>query len=440
MGHYYPHQETAAKDMAASRFKLLFDKPGLGKTITSVLAADTLGAQNILVSSPANIRNAWYLAFEHWQINPRPLHMHTGNPKDVSAPGVHFISHAPLSNNELAARLSSRKWDVVLIDEIHEFRSFTAARTINLLFDPLRSLKANCHALWGLTGTPIVSSALDLYPWYYAMQLGPLTELEFRERYTFIRTDYFGNIKSRGIKLLPELVDIFGPWVIRRTLDSVGVKLPPLHMPLVKLDVAQETVDDIVFSLRGITPEQVQQFVDDDNAESNAPIATVRRALGQAKVHASLDRMIQVYEGMGKRCPVVGFFYHRDVCAHISDRLTKEGYLFGVIDGRTSAAQSKKAQAKFQAGELDFLLVQEQAGGVGLTLTKSHYAAILEQPWTALALEQEAARLHRISQTQPVVVELHRAADIWIEDALSKAIARRATDSEKILQPFTRGY
>jgi SNF2 family DNA or RNA helicase len=435
----FDHQETAAPELASSRFKMLWDVPGLGKTITTVRGADLLRAMRILVICPANLRVHWLNSFQEWQTVDRKLILHKGNTIDVSAddPAVHSVSSTALSYEAPAKALLSKYWDLVIVDEADAFRSFTATRTVNLLFDQVKSLKARTYALWALTGTPIVASAADLYPFYYAMGLGPLSELQFRDYFTNTRIDYYGNIKSYGIKNKTELLDIFRPWVIRRTLESVGIELPPLHVSDLPVQVSPSELETLKLLSDTLTPAQIDSLIESE--ETNTSVTTLRRALGNVKAALSVERMAQCYHHFDRR-PTVGFFYHKEVGQAVKNGLEARNYKTAVIEGGISRAQLKEAQDAFREKRIQHLLVQEQAGGVGLTLTTGSYGLIVESPWTATAKAQEMARLHRITQVNPVVIELAKASGIWVEDIISASVARKASDAANILQPLTRNY
>ncbi len=78
-----------------------------------------------------------------------------------------------------------------------------------------------------------------------------------------------------------------------------------------------------------------------------------------------------------------------------------------------------------QTGELDALIGQNQAIGLGLTLTRGRYGIQVEPEWSHFANVQLEDRLHRIGQTLPVqwdYLVIDRSIDaVMVKAALWKA-------------------
>ena len=110
--------------------------------------------------------------------------------------------------------------------------------------------------------------------------------------------------------------------------------------------------------------------------------------------------------------------------------LAAGGRVCSWLDGTVTRAQLVAAVDWFQAGRIDVLLVQTQAGGTGLTLTRSHRAVVAELPWTATALFQAVKRVHRISQTVACRADVLQAPGCWLDEAMATVVEgkRRAAD------------
>jgi SWI/SNF-related matrix-associated actin-dependent regulator of chromatin subfamily A-like protein 1 len=64
----FPYQTVGASFLATKDQALLADEPGLGKSAQAIAACDSIGAQNILVICPANLRINW--SREFWRFSP----------------------------------------------------------------------------------------------------------------------------------------------------------------------------------------------------------------------------------------------------------------------------------------------------------------------------------------------------------------------------------
>ena len=137
-------------------------------------------------------------------------------------------------------------------------------------------------------------------------------------------------------------------------------------------------------------------------------------------------------EGRG---PIVAFYHHTDVREALYDALTPD-YRVAWISGGISGAQLTAAERWFQDGRIDVLLVQTQAGGMGLTLTRANWVVVTELPWTAAALWQAIKRCHRMTQTRDVVAEI-LSADCWLEKIMLNVVAAKKSMSHEILDPLS---
>jgi SNF2 family DNA or RNA helicase len=201
------------------------------------------------------------------------------------------------------------------------------------------------------------------------------------------------------------------------------------------LTVPPADIARVMSDLDGWTPDRLRQVLEDNDELRDGAISRVRKALGIAKAEAicvHTEMLLSMGEG-----PLVVFFQHTDVRKYIHERLSSRGWKVSWIDGGVNAKQLKAAKEWFQAGYLDVLLVQTQAGGQGLTLTRSHRTAMAEMPWTATAVEQAVKRIHRIGQTRPCVAELLSAPGCWLDEVLSSVVTRKRAASDSLLSLLT---
>jgi SNF2 family DNA or RNA helicase len=116
-----------------------------------------------------------------------------------------------------------------------------------------------------------------------------------------------------------------------------------------------------------------------------------------------VDELMQVMEESGGE-PILCFAPHTQLVNLAGQRAEKHGYRVAYITGEVNAKNKDAARHAFQAGELDLLCANVTAGGVGLTLTRSHTAVFLETPPAFWQRDQAEDRLHRAGQTEPVSI------------------------------------
>lgn len=441
----YKHQDIGAAFLAERRFALLADEPGLGKTRECVMAADLARIDRILVVCPGVVRRHWESEFLQWQTIDRPVSVEEGFlDASPSRYGVTVVSHATLSDaaqrKTKTARVGSitrlfegAPYDLIVVDESAEFRHYQAARTRTLLGpDGLASRSART---WLLSGTPVVNSAADLYPLAYGSRLTDLSWLDFCTHYCDMRNDPFKGLKPAGIRNAAELAAGLRPHVLRRTIESLGIPMPPLDVARAQIDTNQAEVTRIMSDLSGWTPDQLTTALDNGDELRDAAMSRVRRALGGAKAVAAAEHVVAILRsGEG---PVVAFFHHTDTRIAMHAALAHMGFVCSWIDGDVSSAQLRAAREWFQGGRIDVLLVQTQCGGQGLTLTRAHRSVVVELPWTAAALFQAVKRIHRIGQTLACRVELLVSPRCWLDEVLASVVARKERASDELMRLLT---
>jgi SWI/SNF-related matrix-associated actin-dependent regulator 1 of chromatin subfamily A len=432
-----PHQKTAVEFLTLRGFACLWDEPGLGKTPSAVVAAASIQPRRVLVTCPAAVRQHWAREFTRWA-GHLPVQVETGYPACIGD-GVTIVSHACFANSQAYGVIRrGGPYDLLIVDEADAMRSYTAARTRNLFPPPPDSIWAFTRRLWCLTGTPVVNSASDLYP-LFAVPLGMYDRLswfDFCSQFSTMQPDSSQGVKSVGLKNAYVLAQWLRPHVLRRTGVSIGLDLPPLTIDTVFLRLPAGEMARAMAGLENWTPDRLAKALEMQDEVRDADISRARHALGLAKIQAVVaDLTDMLSDGHG---PLVCFFQHTSVRDGIRQLMAKNPHIrVGVIDGKTTRKNIGAAEAALQAKQLHLLLVQTQAGGVGLTLTASHEVQVIELPWTSTALYQAIARVHRMTQINPCRAKIYQLAGCWLEDVLRNAVSRKQKASADLLGLLT---
>jgi SNF2 family DNA or RNA helicase len=123
---------------------------------------------------------------------------------------------------------------------------------------------------------------------------------------------------------------------------------------------------------------------------------TLRRLIGEAKaVPFSFYLLDLIKEGL--KAPLV-FAWHKSTLDIVQELLTSHGVKVGRIDGTTAENKRQPIVDAFQAGQIDALVCNIQAGGEGLTMTRAKRLFMLESGFTPKDNSQPIKRIHRIGQ------------------------------------------
>jgi SNF2 family DNA or RNA helicase len=126
------HQIDGGKKMAVAKTALLGDKRGLGKTLTSLIAADMIGAKRILYISPGDVIRTVEREIQHWTPHREvaPLGM---MPKAQRKFAIKMLKQhdsfivtvnfeAWRRDASLKTDLISLQFDMIIIDEAHNIK------------------------------------------------------------------------------------------------------------------------------------------------------------------------------------------------------------------------------------------------------------------------------------------------------------------------------
>ncbi|KAF3910931.1 hypothetical protein ABW20_dc0109639 [Dactylellina cionopaga] len=139
----------------------------------------------------------------------------------------------------------------------------------------------------------------------------------------------------------------------------------------------------------------------------NVPEFTLRR-LAAGKSSAKIDALITNLKRLRREKPglkSVVFSQFTSFISLIEPALTRERMQFLRFDGAMSQQQRSVVLSKFKAHNGGMvLLISLKAGGVGLNLTEAKRVFMMD-PWWSFAVESQAIdRIHRMGQTEEVVV------------------------------------
>src|SRR5690606_8872728 len=438
-----PYQITGAHLIARLGSALLFDEPGTGKTITTILGLLEAHAQGravlpAVVVAPASVVDPWVKAFHTWAPEWQATAWR-GTPKQraglVGTADVYVVSYDTARNDAQAGPLKDNpllgvKPRTVVADEAHLMKNQQTARS-----KAVRRLAKGADRFIGLTGTPITHHPANLWPALDALVPGAWPSRErWVNRYCLsIPSEYGEDI----LGLAPAAEQEFRTTLLgqqRRVAKAdVLTQLPPkvysvrsVELPAayrkaydeMERDMLAEFPDGTELSVMGVLAqltrlsqlasaaadvEVTTEVVWDDTLqmEVEKQHTSVRLKMPSWKVDALLELLD---ERPGKQ--TIAAAPSKQLMALAGQAAEKAGYRVGYVKGGQSAAERAQAIERFQAGELDLICVTTGAGGVGITLTAADALVFLQRPWSLVESMQMEDRAHRIGSEQHSSIEI----------------------------------
>lgn len=445
-----PYQVEGALMIGRLGRALLFDDPGTGKTITTILGlverwaytAEQGPVTPVIVIAPASVVDPWVEAWATWapQWRVRAWRGAAGTRGRMVGTADVYVTSYDTARMDAAKggpldRLGARS---VVIDECHLIKSSHAARSV-----AARRLARRAENFVALSGTPITHHPGDLWPTLEALEplAWPAGE-RWKARYcTTIPGDYSAKVIGLNTATEAEMRTTLLGQHRRVAKADVLSQLPPkvYSTRTVELPPAyRKAYDDFEQDMIAELPDADELSVMDVLTQLNflnllsSAAADVRVTYetdadtGEERRHVHLDlkapswKVDALLEVLAERPgePVVAFAPSRQLMVLAGELATKAGYQVGYVVGGQSMRERTETVERFQRGKLDLLCATTGAGGVGLTLTAARTVVFLQRPWSLVEATQAEDRCHRIGS------EIHDSIEV-IDIVAAKTIDSR---------------
>jgi len=406
------------------------DDMGLGKTIQIVSVIINNIVPLTLLIAPLAMIDTWSSVLQRascsvyqivdgkWTL----LNPNTPVPK-------HFIKLRPavyISNYEkLKKPMFHKSWSRVVLDEAHKIRNgegqiATYARNI---VAPIR---------WAVTGTPLVNSLKDVV-----------------SLLAFIGVPCSPKWEARHTRMLPDLL-------IHRSLQSLTIKNAPPTPEIYNIDLpfSSPEEDEFYYGVQDMTSLKYSN----ESLDSSQAFKLLLR-LRQISVHpqvyinakrrefsgysrpdwtassTKLDKIKEIITSEEGHKYIIFCQFHDEMellreflCPFVSTILLYSGSM--TQKERTDVLVTSK-----ESTEKTVLLLQLQAGGVGLNLQEYDRIIFVSPWWTSALMDQAIARAVRMGQTEIVkVYHLHLAAEKDSTINIDSLINKKADEKRTMLK------
>lgn len=407
----FPYQQEDILKMSLTRSIINADEMGLGKSVMGAMAIPVNSA--VIIICPKSMKGTWVNELRDWRTDIRATIIE--GPKEFRLPELNEAvivtanSLPKLQNEDLKndftieaifKKMVPGRTYVVVADEAHYFVQFKSARTkrFRAICQKLRAAGGYTYAL---TGTPLKNRPPEL--WCMLMNLGLADEVFGNwENFCSLMGGYqgdYGMLWSGNID--PRVGDLLAPVMIAREKKDAWAEMPAKIFQTIEISLTDRKLIKfldrmkVALGIDDLSDEDVMKRLSNlanTDPEMAAEYATLRKELADIKLIAMME-YIESYEEQGE--PLVVACMHVDPVIELGMR---KGW--ACIHGGVSDAQRQRAIEDFQAGKLKGIAVTIQAGGTGLTLTKSSQMLFLDQSYVSTDNDQMADRIHRIGQVK----------------------------------------
>lgn len=388
-------------DLICNKYKdvLLADHPGAGKTCQAVIAAQDIGAVDILVICPASLRENWKREFAKWSVKKFNLSI---------------ISYDAAATRSLNAEKEILEpiYDLLILDECHYLKNPTSQRTKGCLGYYWNMAKKRIC----ISGTPLPNGRA-IEGWALFSKLAPelfKNKREFISNFCVKQKSRWGvnYDKSKNLELLGKLAR--SKFMIRRKRKETVGQLPPLIRQMAYLD--------------GILALQLDYKIDEDNITPETISAW--RKHGLSKVLSSVEYIKTLLKEVSQ---VVVFAHHKDVLSELKNRLEANTTSCCLFTGDTPTLERQQMVDDFQNGKYKVFLASLHAAGVGITLTKSSDVVFVECDWVPGVNEQAEGRCFRITQ-ENVTRSHYLVIPDSLDERITSIVLRKQRDITQVMR------
>lgn len=433
--------QREAVDFLASRPRVLeSDSPGIGKTaiVISSLAERTPRPSPVLVLAPLSVVRHWEREITRW--SPYEVVVGVGSASqrrqaraeltmrdEVDEADVVYVTNYEAAKADAGDLF--QEWEAVVCDEAHRLRN-RKTKT----FKTVRQLALTSPIFIGISGTPIVNGADDLWSllhlcrpkqwtsyWKFVDDFMQSTTTTFNGKLAVPIRQVNGLRPGMDGVLRQQLRDV----MIRRSLKELLPELPEVTETLYEVDLSDAE--------RKVYDKMKDRFFADmpDGSKIVAPndVAKIMRlrqlstdwsVLGAEEGSSTkVKRLLELLEDIGKE-QVVIFSAFSKVIDPIAALLNA-----GKITGDVKPQDRTSVIDAFRQGNLQYVCGTIAAMGEGIDLQTARHCVFLDLHWAPSGNEQAIARVHRYGQRADAVFVHVLAARNTVDAYIAKTIAAK---------------
>lgn len=439
----YPYQQYCAARIVADAAVGLFLDMGLGKTVITLDAINTLrydrwAVQRVLIIAPKKVaEGTWTKEAQKWE-HLRHLRISAvlGSQQKrlraLATPADIYVINR--DNVAWLVDYFKNAWpfDMVVLDESSSFKNSQSKR-----FKALKLVRSRINRLVELTGTPASNGLIDLWAQIYLLDGGARlgrTLGQYRER-------FFDPDKRSRTQIFSYTPKDGSMEYIQQAIGDICVSMKAedyLNLPDRMFDDVPVVLDDKARkAYRQLERDLLLELDEGQITAASAGVLTGKLlqlcngavydsekrplAIHNCKVEAFLEALEQLN---GQHCLV---FYNFQ---HDRDRLLAALEPLGL---RVRVYQSAADEDAWNAGEVDVLLAHPASCAYGLNLQNGgHHIVWFGLTWSLEQYEQANKRLHRQGQRHPVIVH-HLVVQGGMDEDVIESLRAKGDTQEALM-------
>jgi SNF2 family DNA or RNA helicase len=403
---------------------------GLGKTVEAIASLEYRDAFPAIIVCPASLKENWKREINKW-LPHRSVNILSGK-GNIANVDVNIVNYDIIGR--FVEPIMHLKPMGLVLDESHYVKTSKTKRT-EAVRDIAKKVPQSGTVLL-LSGTPVTNRPEELVSQLEI--LGMLSRFggkwAFLKRYTNAYHNGFG-WDTKGASNLNELnMKLRQNCYIRRTKDEVLKELPAKTRNVVHVEPSGKGYAEYRKAEGDLLAFLAENgYRASDTAEHLRRTTVLKRLAADAKMESVIEWIDSFLESCDRK--LVVFAHNVAIVDYLAG---KYGNLR--VSGQDSMEDRQHAVDSFQKDHKARVIVLNlQAGGVGLTLTAGSDVCFVQQGWTPGEHDQAEDRCHRIGQENSVQAWYLIGVNTIDEDIYDLIDAKRAvvdavTDGDEVQQ------
>lgn len=437
---YHPHdyQTYATNFILEHPVAAVLLEMGLGKSVCTLTAIHELmlnrfEVESVLVIAPLRVaRDTWPAEIEKWDHLKGLTYSLVNGTEAERLAALNRPAHIYLINRENVDWLVTKSgvpfdFDMVIIDELSSFKSYSAKR-----FKSLLKVRPRIKRMVGLTGTPSSNGLMDLWAEFRILDMGQrLGRYITNYRNMFFVPDKRNQQMIFSYKPKPGAEKLIYQMISDITISmksSDFLKMPECIINEVHVMLSEKERNSYEKMREDMVVSLGEEEIDAVNAAAlsgkllqmaNGAVYTEDKEI--VNLHErKLDALEDLIESANGKPVLVAYWYNHDL-QRIKER-------FKVHEIKTS--QDIK---DWNCGKIPVAVIHPASAGHGLNLQSGGSTLVwFGLTWSLELYQQTNARLHRQGQTETVVIHHIIAKDTIDEDVMKALRRKEKTQSDLI--------
>lgn len=406
----FHHQVKGAKYLQDRKSGFLFHKPRCGKCFTCIIALKKLSEFPVLIVSPKIVIETWRTELLDEGAKPSAIQL-----VDFSSPAknkealqtkkpIVIVNFEKIKNYDI---LNSKKWRIVIIDELHRLANVSSFITRYFM----RNRQPPYQRRWGLTGTPAPEIAVNLVTEYIIIQ-GNF--MGFKSYNKYLLEHWTPNQFTGKWELLDRVHRDEINAYVQRTADLVTMKDigKGAHFRfsrrMIQLDRAQRNLIAIIKAKKEMS--QYKGFTSSNGSNMDPAVLVAR--LHEKMVCAGIDpytekiisevkirECVDYWDWYREPILVVSAFRKGGIIERTAQRFKEAGARVAVIHGDVKFAERERIRNSFLAGEIDVIAAQTKSIEVGLDFSRADTTLVMSNLDSGGSREQIGNRIQHLNAT-----------------------------------------